>query len=266
MTTVPTNGVVLALAGILGLAVGSFLNVVIHRVPRSLSVVRPPSACPTCGVTLRPWHNVPVLSWLALRGRCAGCGTGISARYPIVESITAVLFVLVTLRFGVTPALPAYLYLAAVAVALAAIDLDVQRLPDAIVLPSYLVGLVLLGVATATTGAWDDALRAVIGMAVMYGLYFAIAWIQPKGMGFGDVKTAGLLGLFLGWVSWSALAVGFLAGFFLGGAFGALLMVVRGAGRKTAIPYGPHLLAGAFLALFVAAPIGQWYGSMIGVS
>ena len=112
MTTVPTNAAVLVLAGILGLAVGSFLNVVIHRVPRSLSVVRPPSACPTCSMTLRPWHNVPVLSWLVLRGRCAGCDTGISARYPVVEALTGVLFVLVTLRFGVTPALPAYLYLA----------------------------------------------------------------------------------------------------------------------------------------------------------
>ena len=266
MTTIPTNAVVLALAAILGLAVGSFLNVVIHRVPRSLSVVRPPSACPTCAMTLRPWHNVPVLSWLALRGRCAGCGTGISARYPVVESITAVLFVLVTLRFGVTPALPAYLYLAAIAVALAAIDLDVQRLPDAIVLPSYVVGPVLLGIAAVATGAWSDALRAVIGMVAMFGLYYAIAWIQPKGMGFGDVKTAGLLGLFLGWVSWSALAVGFFAGFLFGGVFGAVLMLLRRAGRRTAIPYGPHLLAGAFVALFVAAPIGQWYGSMIGVS
>lgn len=258
--------VVLTLAGILGLAVGSFLNVVIHRVPLHLSVVRPPSACPTCTMTLRPWHNVPVVSWLALRGRCAGCGTGISARYPVVESLTAVLFVLVTARFGVTPELPAYLYLAAVAVALAAIDLDVQRLPDTIVLPSYAVGVVLLGAATVATGAWDDALRAAIGMVVMFGVYFTIAWIQPQGMGFGDVKTAGLLGLFLGWVSWSALAVGFFAGFLLGGVFGVLLMAVRRAGRKTAIPYGPHLLAGAFVALFVAAPIGQWYGSMIGVS
>jgi leader peptidase (prepilin peptidase) / N-methyltransferase len=257
---------VLVLAGVLGLAVGSFLNVVIHRVPLALSVVRPPSACPTCAMTLRPWHNVPVLSWLALRGRCAGCGTGISARYPVVEALTAALFVAVTAKFGVVPELPAYLYLAAVAVALAAIDLDVQRLPDVIVLPSYVVGAVLLGATAVVTGRLDDALRAGIGSLAMFGLYYLIAWIRPDGMGFGDVKTAGLLGMFLGWVSWAALAVGFFAGFLFGGLFGAVLMAAQRAGRKTAIPYGPHLLAGAFVALFVAAPLGQWYGSLIGVS
>ncbi len=257
---------ILVLAGVLGLVIGSFLNVVIHRVPLGLSVVNPPSACPTCEMTLRPWHNVPVLSWLALRGRCAGCAMPISVRYPFVELLTAVLFVAVTARFGVTPALPAYLYLAAVAVALAMIDLDVKRLPDRIVLPSYLVAAGLLLIAALCTGSWADAVRALVGMAAMFGLYYAIAWVKPGGMGFGDVKTAGLLGLYLGWVSWAALAVGFFAGFLLGGVFGAAVLLGRRGGRKTAIPYGPHLLAGAFLALFVAAPLGQWYGSLIGVS
>ena len=256
----------LVLAAVLGLVVGSFLNVVVHRVPRSLSVVRPPSACPTCSMVLRPWHNVPVVSWLALRGRCAGCGTGISARYPLVEAVTAVLFVAVTARFGLTPALPAYLYLTAVAVALAAIDLDVQRLPDAIVLPSYVVGATLLGVAAVTDGAWDDAVRAVVGAAAMFGLYGLIRSVHPGGMGFGDVKTAGLVGMYLGWVSWSALAVGCFAGFLFGGTFGSLLLLVRRADRRTAVPYGPHLLAGGFLALFAAAPVAGWYGSMTGVS
>lgn len=259
-------GPVLVLAGLLGLLVGSFLNVVIHRVPRELSVVRPPSACPTCAMELKPWHNVPVVSWLALRGRCAGCRTPISARYPLVELLTAVLFVAVTARFGVTPVLPAYLYLAAVAVALAMIDLDVKRLPDRIVLPSYLVAAALLLTAAVCTGSWADAVRAVIGMVVMFGVYYGIAWVRPDGMGFGDVKTAGLLGLYLGWVSWAALAVGFLAGFVFGSVFGVGLLLGRRAGRRTAIPYGPHLLAGALLALFVAAPLGQWYGSLIGVS
>lgn len=257
---------VLVLAGVLGLLVGSFLNVVIHRVPRSLSVVRPPSACPTCAMELKPWHNVPVVSWLVLRGRCAGCRSPISARYPFVELLTAVLFVAVTARFGLTPALPAYLYLAAVAVALAMIDLDVKRLPDRIVLPSYVVAAGLLLIAAVCTGSWADAGRAVVGMAAMFGLYYAIAFVRPDGMGFGDVKTAGLLGLYLGWVSWAALAVGFLAGFLFGSVFGVVLLLGRRGDRATAIPYGPHLLAGAFVALFVAAPLGQWYGSLIGVS
>lgn len=257
---------VLVLAGVLGLLVGSFLNVVIHRVPRSLSVVRPPSACPTCAMELKPWHNVPVVSWLVLRGRCAGCRCPISPRYPFVELLTAVLFVAVTARFGLTPALPAYLYLAAVAVALAMIDLDVKRLPDRIVLPSYVVAAVLLLIAAVCTGSWADAGRAVIGMVAMFGLYYVIAFVRPDGMGFGDVKTAGLLGLYLGWVSWAALAVGFLAGFLFGSVFGVVLLLGRRVDRKTAIPYGPHLLAGAFVALFVAAPLGEWYGSLIGVS
>jgi leader peptidase (prepilin peptidase) / N-methyltransferase len=256
----------LVVAGALGLAVGSFLNVVIHRVPRELSVVRPPSSCPKCEMQLRPWHNVPVVSWLVLRGRCAGCGLPISVRYPLVEALTAVLFVAVTARFGLTPALPAYLYLAAVAVALAMIDLDVQRLPDRIVLPSYVVGAALLLIAAVCTGSWGDALRAVVGMAALYALYFAIWWCVPKGMGFGDVKTAGLLGLYLGWVSWAALAVGAFAGFLLGGLSATGVLLARRGGRKTAVPYGPHLLAGALVALFVAAPVGHWYVSLIGVS
>src|SRR4051794_36713503 len=134
----------LMLAGIValfGLAVGSFLNVVIHRVPRGESLIRPGSHCPQCGAAVRKRHNIPVLGWLLLRGRCADCRTPISARYPLVEAGTAALFVAVAARFGWSWQLPAYLYLAAVAVALAFIDLDVKRLPDTIVLPSYGVAL-----------------------------------------------------------------------------------------------------------------------------
>src|SRR5215210_2305964 len=128
----------LSIAGLLGLAVGSFLNVVIHRVPRDESLVRPGSQCPHCGSAVRSRHNVPVLGWLLLRGRCADCKAPISARYPLVEAGTAALFLAVAAKFGLSWELPAYLYLAAVAIALAAIDLDVMRLPNAIVLPSYL--------------------------------------------------------------------------------------------------------------------------------
>jgi leader peptidase (prepilin peptidase)/N-methyltransferase len=157
----------LTLIGVLGLLVGSFLNVVIYRVPRGESLLRPGSHCPQCDAAVRPWHNVPVLGWLLLRGRCADCRAPIGIRYPLVEVATALLFVAVTARFGATAALPAYLYLAAVGVALTMIDLDVLRLPDAIVLPSYAVGVVLLGAAAATTGDWPAALRALAGMAVL---------------------------------------------------------------------------------------------------
>jgi len=249
--------------GVLGFAVGSFLNVVIHRIPRDESVRRPGSRCPDCGTRIRPWHNVPVLGWLVLRGRCAACRTPISARYPLVELLTAALFVAVALRFGLTPALPAYLYLAAVAVALAMIDLAVKRLPDAIVLPSYAVAGVLLLAASAADGRWPAALRGLAGMAVLFAGYFAIAFLDPGGIGFGDVKLAGLLGLYLGWLGWPQVGVGTFAGFLLGGLTGAVLLLARRAGRRTALPFGPAMLAGALVAVFLASPIATWYGSLL---
>jgi len=253
----------LPLVAALGLAVGSFLNVVIHRVPRGESLLRPGSRCPHCGTPVAARHNIPVLGWLLLRGRCAGCGQPISPRYPVVETVTALLFVAVTARLGPTPALPAYLYLAAVAVALAAIDIDVRRLPNAIVLPSYLVAALLLFPASAATGDWWAAGRGLIAMGALLAGYLAIAVACPGGMGFGDVKLAGLLGLYLGWLGWSALWVGAFAGFLLGAVAGALLLGLRRADRRTAIPFGPYMLAGALLALFVATPVAAWYGSLL---
>jgi leader peptidase (prepilin peptidase)/N-methyltransferase len=249
------------LIGVLGLAVGSFLNVVIHRVPRGASLLRPRSRCLECASPIRPAHNVPVLSWLALRGRCAACRAPISPRYPLVEAGTALLFVAVTARLGVTVALPAYLYLAAVGVALAMIDLDVRRLPDRIVLPSYAVGAALLIPAVAARGDWGAALRAVSAMAALWVFYYALAIFG--GMGFGDVKLAGLLGLYLGWLGWGSVLVGTFAAFLLGGVVGVALMLARRAGRRTAIPFGPAMLAGALLALFAAEPITAWYGAVL---
>lgn len=256
------HSLLLSTVGLLGLAVGSFLNVVIYRVPRGESPVRPASHCPACGNEVRTRHNIPVLGWLLLRGRCADCAAPISARYPLVEAGTAALFVAVAARFGLSWELPAYLYLAAVAIALAAIDIDVLRLPDAIVLPSYGIALVLLIPAMIAQRSWDAGLRGLIAAAALWGLYFLIAVIHP-GMGFGDVKLALLLGLYLGWLGWSSLAVGAFAGFLLGGIAGAALMLTRRADRKTRIPFGPAMLAGAFLAVFAAAPIAHWYTSLL---
>jgi leader peptidase (prepilin peptidase)/N-methyltransferase len=253
----------LGLTAVLGLAVGSFLNVVVHRVPRGESLLRPGSHCPQCLVAVRLRHNVPVLSWLVLRGRCAHCRQPIGARYPLVEAGTAVLFVAVTARFGATLELPAYLYLAAVAVTLALIDLDVRRLPNAIVLPSYVVGGLLLLPAAAVHSDWWSAGRGLLAMAALWAFYLALAFLYPGGMGFGDVKLAGLLGLYLGWLGWSSLWVGAFAGFLLGGLAGAGLLLAGRANRKTAIPFGPAMLAGALLALFVAGPVGAWYGSLL---
>ncbi|MEN3307738.1 MAG: leader peptidase (prepilin peptidase) / N-methyltransferase [Micromonosporaceae bacterium] len=253
----------LVLAGAVGLAVGSFLNVVVHRVPRDESLLRPGSHCPQCTARIKPRHNVPVASWLLLRGRCAHCGHPISARYPLVEAGTALLFVAVAARFGATLVLPAYLYLAAVAVALALIDIDVRRLPNAIVLPSYLVGALLLVPVAAVHGDWTAALRGLIAMAALWAFYFALAVAYPGGMGFGDVKLAGLLGLYLGWLGWSSVWIGTLTGFLLGGLAGVALLATRRATRKTALPFGPYMLAGALLAVFLAGPVGSWYASLL---
>jgi leader peptidase (prepilin peptidase)/N-methyltransferase len=254
------QAMLLGIAGLLGLAVGSFLNVVIYRVPRDESLVRPGSHCPHCGSEVRNRHNIPVLGWLLLRGRCADCAAPISVRYPLVEAGTAALFVAVAAKFGWSWELPAYLYLAAVAIALAAIDLDVMRLPDKIVLPSYSVALLLLVPAMIAEHSWGAGTRGLIAAAA---LWIAFEVISLFGMGRGDVKLAPLLGLYLGWLGWSAVAIGMFAGFLLGGVFGVVLMVTRLATRKTRVPFGPYMLAGAFLAVFAAAPIAHWYSNLL---
>jgi leader peptidase (prepilin peptidase)/N-methyltransferase len=244
---------------VVGLLVGSFLNVVIWRVPRGESIVSPPSHCPGCDRPVRPRDNVPVLSWLLLRGRCRDCGEGISVRYPLVEAGTAAIFAVLTLRIGLDPALPAFLYLGAVGVALAMIDLDVKRLPNVIVLPSYIVALVLLTGAALVQGELSPLLGAVLGMAALFALYFLLALVYPAGMGLGDVKLAGVLGLYLGWLGWAEVVTGAFLGFFFGGLVGMALMVGRRAGRKSQIPFGPFMLVGALAAILWGAPLADLY-------
>jgi leader peptidase (prepilin peptidase)/N-methyltransferase len=252
----------LVLVGVLGLAIGSFLNVVIHRVPLGESLSRPASHCPHCKVAIRARHNVPVLSWLVLRGRCADCHAPISVRYPLVEVGTAALFVAVGARFGWSLELPAYLYLSAIAIALSVIDLDVRRLPHRIVLPSYGIAALLLLPAAVAGPGWGAAVRGLAAAVLLYALYFLLS-LYPKGMGGGDVALAPLLGLYLGWLGWSSVAIGAFAGFLLGGIVGAVLLAGRRARRGTQIPFGPFMLAGAFVAVFAAAPIADWYGSLL---
>jgi leader peptidase (prepilin peptidase) / N-methyltransferase len=260
--------VLVAVAFVFGLAVGSFLNVVAHRVPRGESLLRPGSRCPTCGAPVRARHNIPVGGWLLLRGRCADCRTRISPRYPIVELATGLLFAAVAYRvadLGLVAAVPAYLYFTAIGVALTVIDLDVRRLPNAIVLPSYPVLAVLLTIAAAWHGDWWALARAGIGAAALFGFFFAVAFAYPAGMGFGDVKLAGLVGGVLAYLSWAALAVGAFAGFLLGAFVGVAIMLAGRGGRKTAVPFGPFMVAGALLALFVADPLASLYTDALGL-
>jgi leader peptidase (prepilin peptidase)/N-methyltransferase len=269
MTSMVPVAVWAGLAGVLGLAIGSFLNVVIYRVPAGESVVSPASRCPTCSSEIHNRHNIPVLGWLVLRGRCFACRAPISPRYPIVEAATAALFVVVTVRFvglHLSPALPAYLYLAAAGLALAVIDLDTKRLPDKIVLPSYAVVAVLLTVASVATHDWWALARAGIGGAALFAFYFALAFAYPAGMGFGDVKLSGIIGGVLAYLSWTALVVGAFGGFLLGAIVGVAVLASKRGGRKTALPFGPFMIAGAFVAIFVAQPVADAYLHLLGRS
>ena len=270
---------VAVLVGAFGTFIGSFLNVVIYRVPRGKSIVAPPSACGACGHEVRPYDNIPLISWLVLRGKCRDCAAPISVRYPLVELAGAVAFGLVAWRFlpeviaasgaaalvaGILQ-LVAYLYFAAISIALALIDLDVHRLPNVIVLPAYLVGLALLGGAAALTGSWQPLLVGALGALALGGLYLVLALVRPGGMGMGDVKLAGVIGLFAGWLGIPELLVATIAAALLGGIVG-VGMLLAGRGRRAAIAFGPWLLAGAWIAILIGAPLANAYLSLFGIT
>ncbi|NUU06984.1 A24 family peptidase [Leifsonia sp. C5G2] len=269
----------LVLGGVVGLAVGSFLNVVVYRLPAGGSLVAPASSCPDCGAAIRSYDNIPVLSWLLLRGRCRDCRRPISARYPAVEALTAILFVVVAVVFvppivgshsvvgsiaGVLGLL-AFLYLAAISVTLALIDIDTRTLPNAIVLPSYPVASILLGGALVLRGDLDHLISAAVGGAALFAFYLVLALVRPDGMGYGDVKLAGVLGLYLGALGWPQLAIGAFAAFVLGGLFGVVLLITRRATRSSGIPFGPWMLAGAWLGILFGGPLWSGYLALIGL-
>lgn len=248
----------------LGLLVGSFVDLVGRRVSDGASILPVATGCPGCHRAARPLDHVPVLGWLLRRGRCRHCAATISTRRPLVELGTAALFALLTARFGIDPVLPAYLYLAAVGLTLALIDVEVRRLPDLLTLPSYPVALVLLGAAAAAGSDTGSLGRAVSGGAAMFALYFVLCFAYPAGMGFGDVKLAGVLGLYIAWLGWGAWVVGVFAGFVFGGLFGVVLMLAGRAHRKTAVPFGPFMLLGCLLAILAGERVAKAYVSLSG--
>jgi leader peptidase (prepilin peptidase)/N-methyltransferase len=255
----------LTLAGLLGLLVGSFLNVVIHRVPAGLSLVAPGSACPACGHPVRPYDNVPVLSWLVLHGRCRDCTAPIAARYPLVELVTGVLFVVVAWRFGGTPYAAAGLVVAAAGVALFMIDLDHRRLPFAITRAKAIGAVLALGIDVVRHGAGPVPV-ALAAAAAWLGVYGGI-WLVTagRGMGLGDVALAPVLGLVLGWLGWGPALVGLGAGFVVGAVVGVALVVAGSAGAKSQVPHGPFLLTGAALGMFAGGPLASAYLALVGL-
>lgn len=240
---------------VLGLCVGSFLNVVVWRVPRHESVVSPPSHCPACDTEIRPRDNVPVLSWLLLRGRCRTCGVHISARYPLVEAGTGLLWAALAWRFGADWALPAYLVLGAGLVALALIDLDTFLLPNRIVYPLTVAVVALLAAAAIAGDDVGHLGRALVGGAAAFTVFLVLHLVSPRGMGFGDVKLAFVLGVALGWVSAATVFLGLFLAFLLGSVIGILLIATGRRGRRDHVPFGPFLALGTVLALLLGEPL-----------
>jgi leader peptidase (prepilin peptidase)/N-methyltransferase len=241
----------LVLVALLGLCIGSFLNVVIARLPAEKSLFSPRSACPRCAVPILWYDNIPVLSYAVLAGRCRSCQAPISPRYPIVETLTASLFALAFLKWGMSPALVPALVLIAGLVAITVIDLDHQIIPDVITLPGIVVGL---GWNLATQQV--PRLEAAVGVLVGGGLFLIIIVASRGGMGGGDMKLGAMLGAFLGW---KLVLVASLLAVLAGGVVAIWLLAASRKGRKDPVPFGPFLALGGIASLFLGHELLAWY-------
>ena len=275
---VESLGGLAAVAGLLGLCVGSFLNVVIHRLPKmmeqdwhaqcadlrgetpstatALTLARPRSRCPACGHQITALENIPIISYLLLRGRCSSCGTSISLRYPVVEAVTGLLSAYAVWHFGPTLQGAGALLLIWALIALTGIDFDTQLLPDSITLP-----LLWLGLAFNLAGTYVDLFSAVIGAMVGYLTLWSVFWLfklatGKEGMGFGDFKLLAALGAWLGWQMLPAII---LLSSIVGAAVGISLIVATRHGRNTPIPFGPYLAAAGIIALFWGPQLTRSY-------
>jgi leader peptidase (prepilin peptidase)/N-methyltransferase len=238
-----------------GLVIGSFLNVVIDRVPKRESVVRPRSRCPRCDAAITSRDNIPLLSWILLRGRCRSCGLPISVHYPLVEAGTAMVFFITALHFGAGWNLAIYLVLFVGLIPLAVIDGYQRLLPIRVLYPVLATTIAILLADTIDHRVWRQLLIAVACGAVWFAAYFLINLAAPHALGFGDVRLVGLLGLSVGWLGVSVVFIAFFASNILG-ILGALAMIAAGrAERSTQIPYGVYLALGAGVAVLVGPSI-----------
>jgi leader peptidase (prepilin peptidase)/N-methyltransferase len=242
-------------AALFGAAIGSFLNVCIHRLPRGQSIVRPPSSCPSCRAGLRWFDNVPILSYLWLRGRCRACGAPIALRYPIVELATAALFFTCWWQFGSSLLFVSRVVFGCALIVLFAIDLEHQLLPNAITLPGIVVGFVF---SLFGPPGW---LPSLIGIVVGGGILFAIAEVyfrlrHEEGLGMGDVKMLAMIGAFLGW---KLAIVTLMLASVAGAAIGLVIIATRRGGMKYALPFGTFLALGAGLAATAGPGLLDWY-------
>ncbi|HZG48387.1 MAG TPA: prepilin peptidase [Thermoleophilaceae bacterium] len=246
-----TSAAEIVVAGLFGGVIGSFLNVVAHRLPRGESLASPPSRCPECGTTIKPYDNLPVVGWLLLRGRCRSCGARISVRYPLVELVTALVFAGVVAVRGLDADLVLELPFVAALIALAAIDFDHQLLPNKIVYP-----LAVWGVIATLLVDRDDLVENLAAGAGAFLFLFAAVVAYPRGMGMGDVKLAGAMGLYLGLAVIPALLVAFLAG----SAVGVAILVREGvSARKKAVPFGVFLALGGVVGVLAGPELIELY-------
>lgn len=239
---------------LLGSAIGSFLNVCIYRIPRDKSIVKPPSACPGCGKPIRPFDNIPILSYILLKGKCRDCGTKISIRYPIVELLTGILFLFLYRQFGFTFELIVFMIFLALLITISFIDIDFQIIPDMLSIGGVILGF-LLAILRPFFRYLDPRfgiLDSLYGIAIGGGLLFAIAWFyqfftKREGMGGGDIKLLGMIGAFCGW---KGVVFSLVSGSVFGTVVGIPLMIIKGKDSKYAIPFGPFLSLGAIVYVF----------------
>ncbi|MCL5061684.1 MAG: prepilin peptidase [Nitrospiraceae bacterium] len=267
----------------LGLIVGSFLNVCIYRLPRNISIIRPSSSCPACNTPIKPWDNIPVLSYIFLRGKCRKCSKRISIRYPLVELLNGIFYLAVFQFFGFGFHLPFLFAFASAMIVITLIDLDFQIIHDAITLPGIVIGLIgasfllpdpflnglnelnnlnKLGVNTVQTVQNVQIVgfkNSIAGLFLGGGLFYLIAILSRGGMGGGDIKLMAMVGAFMGW---KAIFLTTFIGSLVGSVVGIFLMVFKGKGRKTKIPFGPFLALGSIITLFFGGEILRWYFRM----
>jgi leader peptidase (prepilin peptidase) / N-methyltransferase len=240
--------------GVLGLLIGSFLNAWAYRYPRQISIARGRSFCPHCHSQIRAYDNVPVISYLILRGRCRACGAPIHWRYPLVEALTGGLFAAMALHDGADPVLALHLLFIAAVILVSDIDIQVRIIPDVVVLPAAVIGMAgMIALDPGRWWVWPAAGFGAAGFLLVIGLAYE-RLRKVEGMGMGDVKLALCMGAYLG----ASVVPALFIGFFLGAVAG-IVVASRGGSAKTAIPFGPFLAAGALLALFAGPQLIDWY-------
>ncbi len=249
---------------VFGAVIGSFLNVCIYRLPRNLSIVSPSSRCPSCQSPIRPYDNIPILSYIILGGRCRNCKAPISVRYPFVELLNALLYATVPLRFGFGWHIPVLFAFVSALIVITFIDLDFQIIPDVITLPGVLIGLIMATIIIPDPFSRNHQvgfLNSLIGVISGGGLFFIIALLGEKAfgqeaMGGGDIKLMAMIGGFLGWKS---ILLTTFAASLIGSIAGIIIMVIKGRGRGLKVPFGPFLSIGAMISLFFGQEVLYLY-------